>query len=106
MSFIRTLTTTYVSNKARKQGNGTGLMGFGIGVIAARLATRSIPGALLVGGAIVTKALYDRSKEKAAAKVKRLPAPDQMIEIEDNSSSINTTDSVTDSTASAENHDK
>ncbi|WP_397576876.1 hypothetical protein [Sphingorhabdus sp.] len=44
----------------RKRGHG--LLGAGIGVVATRLATRSIPGLLLVGGAIVAKSIYDKRK--------------------------------------------
>lgn len=44
----------------RKRGHG--LMGAGIGLVATRLATRSIPGLLLVGGAIVAKSIYDQRK--------------------------------------------
>ncbi|MBF6601497.1 MAG: hypothetical protein ITG03_00830 [Sphingorhabdus sp.] len=64
MPFIRNLATAYVSNEARKRSKGNGLMGFGLGLIAARIATRSIPGALFVTGAIAAKALYNRSKER------------------------------------------
>jgi hypothetical protein len=39
-----------------------GLLGAGIGVVATHLATRSIPGLLLVGGAIVAKSIYDQRK--------------------------------------------
>ena len=45
----------------RKRGNG--LLGAGIGLVATRLATRSIPGLLLVGGAIAAKTIYDKRKE-------------------------------------------
>ena len=45
-----------------------GLLGMGLGVIATRIATRSLPGALLVGGAILAKTVYDRrSKSKSNA---------------------------------------
>ena len=44
----------------RKRGHG--LLGAGIGVVATRLATRSIPGLLLVVGAIVAKSIYDQRK--------------------------------------------
>lgn len=43
---------------------GRGLLGAGIGLAATRLVTRSIPGALLVGGAFVAKKLYDKRKEQ------------------------------------------
>ena len=46
----------------RKRGHG--LLGAGIGVVATRLATRSIPGLLLVGGAIVAKSIYDQRKHR------------------------------------------
>ncbi|WP_422344527.1 hypothetical protein [Parasphingorhabdus sp.] len=78
MSLIRNVATAIVGNEARKRGKGNGLLGFGVGVLAARIATRSLPGALLVGGAMVAKALYDRSKEEQ----KEIPASDQIIEIE------------------------
>ncbi|MEY3624544.1 MAG: hypothetical protein RLZZ604_1220 [Pseudomonadota bacterium] len=42
--------------------SGHGLLGAGIGLVATRLATRSIPGLLLVGGAIVAKSIYDQRK--------------------------------------------
>ena len=46
----------------RKRGNG--LLGAGIGLVATRLATRSIPGLLFVGGAIAAKTIYDKRKER------------------------------------------
>jgi len=48
----------------RKRGHG--LLGAGIGVVATRLATRSIPGLSLVGGAIVAKSIYDQRKRRKA----------------------------------------
>ncbi len=47
-----------------ERSSGKGLLGAGLGVVATRLATRSVPGALLVGGAFVAKKLYDRRKER------------------------------------------
>ena len=46
----------------RKSGNG--LLGAGLGIVATRLATRSIPGLLLVGGAFVAKSMFDKRKER------------------------------------------
>lgn len=48
----------------RKRGNG--LLGAGIGLVATRIATRSVPGLLLVGGAIAAKTIYDLRKERKA----------------------------------------
>lgn len=40
------------------------------GMVAMRVATRSVPGAILVGGAVIAKKLYDRrhAGERAAKK--------------------------------------
>lgn len=46
----------------RKSGNG--LLGAGLGIVTTRLATRSIPGLLLVGGAFAAKRMYDKRKER------------------------------------------
>lgn len=45
----------------RKRGNG--LLGAGLGLVATRIASRSLPGLLLVGGAIAAKTIYDRRKQ-------------------------------------------
>ena len=46
----------------RKSGNG--LLGAGLGIVATRLATRSLPGLLLVGGVFAAKSMYDKRKER------------------------------------------
>jgi hypothetical protein len=46
----------------RKSGNG--LLGAGLGIVATRLATRSLPDLLLVGGAFAAKSMYDKRKER------------------------------------------
>jgi len=48
---LRSLLGSVIGNEARKQGSG--LLGLGMGLVAARVATRSLPGAILVGGAMV-----------------------------------------------------
>lgn len=77
MSLVRNIFTTAIGNEARKRGKGNGLLNFGLGLLAARVATRSIPGALLVGGALVAKTLYDRSQESDD-----VPASEAVIDIE------------------------
>jgi hypothetical protein len=60
----------------RKRGNG--LLGAGIGLVATRIATRSVPGLLLVGGAIAAKTIYDKRKERrigAHAQPKQIAGP-------------------------------
>ena len=39
-----------------------------VGTLIARLATRSLPGAVVVGGGLIVKTLYDRSRSKKAAR--------------------------------------
>lgn len=51
--------------------SGHGILGAGIGFVATRIATRSIPGAVIVGGAILAKTLYDR---RQLSKTDALPA--------------------------------
>ncbi len=46
----------------KRQGHG--IVGAGVGIIATRIATRSLPGALAVGGAIIAKKVYDKRKEQ------------------------------------------
>jgi hypothetical protein len=77
MSIVRNIFTTLIGYEARKHTKGHGLRNFGLGMLAARIATRSVPGALLVGGALIAKKIYDDSKE-----AEMLPASEAVIEIE------------------------
>jgi hypothetical protein len=77
MSLVRNIFTTLIGYEARKHTKGHGLRNFGLGMLAARIATRSVPGALLVGGALIAKKIYDDSKE-----AEMLPASEAVIEIE------------------------
>jgi hypothetical protein len=61
MPLLKTIAGAVVGEAVgRKRGNG--LLGAGLGIIATRIATKSVPGALLVGGALLAKTLYDRRK--------------------------------------------
>jgi hypothetical protein len=74
MPILKTIIGAVVGDAiGRRSGNG--LLGAGLGVVATRLATRSIPGALLVGGAFVAKKLYDKRKERW---IGRHPEPKQI----------------------------
>jgi hypothetical protein len=63
MPLLKTIAGAVVG-EAIGQRRGHGLLGAGLGIIATRIATRSLPGALLVGGVIVAKTLYDRRKDQ------------------------------------------
>lgn len=58
----------YPKGKARDIVKGRSMIQTLIGTAAARMATRSVPGALIVGGGLLAKTLYDRSKNRAQAE--------------------------------------
>ena len=51
--------------KADKGSKGRSMGQTLLGTVAVRIATRSVPGAIIVGGGLLAKALYDRKKAKA-----------------------------------------
>ncbi|MCE2830011.1 MAG: hypothetical protein LW742_09740 [Sphingomonadales bacterium] len=63
MPLLKTIAGALVGEVIGKR-RGHGLIGAGIGAVAARVATRSIPGALLVGGAFIAKKVYDERKKR------------------------------------------
>lgn len=63
---LKSIIGAVVGNRIGRGSNG--LLGAGLGIAATRLATRSIPGALLVGGAFVAKKLYDKRKERIGTR--------------------------------------
>lgn len=56
------LKTKYPPATAKSIVSGRGMAQTLISTAVARIATRSVPGAILVGGGLVAKALYDRRK--------------------------------------------
>lgn len=60
----------YTPEKAREIVKGRTMAQTLIGTTLARMATRSAPGAVLVGGGLLAKSLYDRSRGRRAAQVK------------------------------------
>ena len=76
-SLVKAAVGAVVGSVVAEKSAGRGLLGAGLGVLATRLATRSLPGAAIVGGALVAKAIYDRRKERkigAPAEAKKIPA--------------------------------
>ena len=49
-------------------------------VAIARVATRSVPGAVIVGGGIIAKALYDRGKQRREAREEEQQAEPEGVE--------------------------
>jgi len=58
----------YTPDKAKKIVKGRSMVQTLLGTAAARIATRSVPGAIVVGGGLLAKALYDRREGKRAAR--------------------------------------
>ena len=58
----------YGGKDAKKIIENRGLGQALVGTLIARLATRSLPGAVVVGSGLVVKTLYDRSRSKRAAR--------------------------------------
>lgn len=74
---LKSIIGAVVGNRVGRGSNG--LLGAGLGIAATRIATRSIPGALLVGGAFVAKRLYDKRKANtigSSSLPKQLPVGD------------------------------
>ena len=61
--------TTTSKRKAKQVIKGRSLGQSLIGTMIARVATRSVPGALIVGGGLLAKTLYDRKRAHTAAEV-------------------------------------
>jgi hypothetical protein len=59
----------YTPDKARDIIKGRSLTQTLLGTAIARMATRSVPGAIIVGGGLLAKTLYDRSKDRRAAQI-------------------------------------
>lgn len=62
------LGTKYTKDQARDLVKGRSMAQTLIGTAITRIAMRSVPGALVVGGGLLAKTLYDRRKGKAAAR--------------------------------------
>ena len=56
--------------KARNIVKGRSMFQSLIGTAVARIATRSIPGAIVIGGGLLAKALYDRRQDKRGERAK------------------------------------
>ena len=58
----------YPPGKADEIIEGRSLKQVALGAVLARIATRSVPGALLVGGGMLARTLYDRTKDRRASR--------------------------------------
>jgi hypothetical protein len=67
----------YAPDKARDIVKGRSMAQTLIGTAVAKIATRSVPGALLVGGGLIAKTLYDRGKKRGEAEADGAKAVDK-----------------------------
>ena len=74
------LQTKYTPGKAKAIVKGRSMTQTLVGTALARVATRSVPGALVVGGGLLAKTLYDKRRGKAAAKAEGKAAVDKQAE--------------------------
>ena len=72
------LKTKYDKTKAKKIIAGRSLTQTLVATAVARIATRSVPGMILVGGGTLAKLLYDRSRDKRAAQADGKAAIDKL----------------------------
>ena len=64
------LGTKFSKTKAKNIIGGRTMFQSLLGTAVARIATRSVPGALLVGGGLLAKTLFDRREDKRVARAK------------------------------------
>jgi len=73
------LGTTLGPKKAGRVVKGRTMMQSLVGTAIARIATRSVPGAIIVGGGMLAKTLYDR-RHRAIARAEGAVAVEEQIE--------------------------
>lgn len=71
------LGASFTPAKAKKIVKGRSMTQSLVGTALARIATRSVPGAIVVGGGVLAKALYERRRKGASAKKGEQEAAEQ-----------------------------
>lgn len=71
------LGASFTPAKAKKIVKGRSMTQSLVGTALARIATRSVPGAIVVGGGVLAKALYERRRKSASAKKGEQEAAEQ-----------------------------
>ena len=66
MGILGSIGRTFLGSKVASKTRGAGIAGAALGFFATRIATRSLPGAALVGGGLLAKHLWDRKREREA----------------------------------------
>jgi hypothetical protein len=74
------LRTQYDAKKAKQIVKGRSMTQTMVSTALARMATRSVPGAILVGGGLLAKTLYDRKRGTKTAKAEGEKAIRERVE--------------------------
>lgn len=74
------LGTKYSPDKAKAIVKSRSMTQTLVGTAVARIATGSVPGALVVGGALLAKSLYDMRKGRQAAEIEGRAAIEEKVE--------------------------
>lgn len=74
------LGTKYSPDKAKAIVKGRSMTQTLVGTAVARIATGSVPGALVVGGGLLAKSLYDYRKGRQAAEAEGQAAIEEQVE--------------------------
>ncbi|APG62297.1 hypothetical protein LPB140_05170 [Sphingorhabdus lutea] len=61
---IRPITSAIIGSVIAQKSKGSGIIGAGLGMVAGRIASKSLPGAALIGGLLIGKTIYDARKNK------------------------------------------
>ncbi len=59
---LKSIAGAVIGEVIGKRSGNHGLIGAGLGIIATRIATRSLPGAMLIGGALLAKGILDHKR--------------------------------------------
>ncbi|MEO1045448.1 MAG: hypothetical protein AAFX04_08430 [Pseudomonadota bacterium] len=68
---VQSVVTGFVSGEAAKQLKKPGIGYTILGLAATRIATRSLPGAMVVGAGLAAKTIYDHRKKQKARQQKQ-----------------------------------
>lgn len=85
MSIPKVIASAALGKVIKKQMGGKGLMGLGMGMTALRVATKSVPGAMLIGTGLVLAAYV---KKRQGNKEAELAESDPQSDYEEPSEAI------------------
>lgn len=70
MPILKNIAGAVIGETIGKRNGNHGFIGAGLGILATRIATRSLPGAMLIGGVYIAKKIYDKNRKRDHLPVK------------------------------------